>query len=61
VLTFLPPDTPGEFVRVAFPVGALVSHAVHSTSAARRGHAEKRAHAEVARALADFQNTPPPR
>ena len=61
VLTFLPPDTPGELVRIRVPIGALVSQAAHSISAARRAHAKQGARQEVARALADFQKTRVPR
>jgi hypothetical protein len=56
VLTFLPPNIAGEFVRVRVPVGALVSHAAHSLRAAGHRRAENAAHDEVVKALADFQN-----
>ena len=61
VLTFLTPETPGEFLRVKLPVGALVSHAARKMAAVRRGRAENSARAEVARALSDFQRAQPPR
>jgi hypothetical protein len=59
VLTFLPPDAPGEFVRIRVPVGALASHAVHSIATAHHRRADNAARDEVARALAEFQQARP--
>src|SRR5579862_9408738 len=56
VLTFLPPDTAGEFLRVQVPIGALVMKPVRAFRKAQHDRAEKSAHEEVLRALADFQN-----
>jgi hypothetical protein len=54
VLTFVPPDSPGQFVSVRVPVGDLVSRAAHSVAAAQH-RAEKAAHAEVVKALEEFE------
>jgi hypothetical protein len=59
VLTFLPPDAPGEFVRIRVPVGALASHGVHSIADAHHRRAENAARGEVARAVAEFQRAQP--
>lgn len=59
VLTFLPPDTPGEFVSIGVPVGALVMRAAHSIAAAQHRHAENVARDEVAKALAEFRRAQP--
>jgi len=56
ILAFLPPDTPGQFVSVRVPVGDLVSRAAHSVAAAQHRRAENAAHAEVVKALVEFQN-----
>jgi hypothetical protein len=56
VLTFLPPDTAGEFLRVQVPIGALVMKPVRAIRKAQHDRAERSAHEEVLRALADFQN-----
>ena len=58
VFTFLSPDTPGQFVSVSLPVGALAGRAFHSIAAARRRRAENAARAEVAKALAEFRAAP---
>ena len=55
ILPFVTPTTPGQFVSVRVPVGELVSHAAHSVAAAHHRRAENAAHAEVLKALADFQ------
>jgi hypothetical protein len=54
-LTFLPPDTAGEFVRVRVPVGAIVSRAARSVAASQHHRAETSAHDDVVRALAAWQ------
>jgi hypothetical protein len=59
VLTFVPPDTPSQFVSIRVPVGALASRAAHSIAAAQHRRAERAAHNEVAKALADFQEAQP--
>jgi hypothetical protein len=58
-LTFLPPDTPGQFVRIRVPVGALASRAARSIAAAQHRRAENAARDEVAKALAEFQKAQP--
>src|SRR5579872_562353 len=66
VLTFVPLDgrlpcpwcvpTPaGQFIAIKVPIGELVGRAAHSVAAARHRRAERAAHAEVMKALADFQ------
>lgn len=59
ILTFLPPDTPGQFVSVRVPVGDLVSRTAHSVAAAQHRRAENAALAEVVKALAEFQEAQP--
>jgi hypothetical protein len=59
VLTFVPPDTPGQFVSIRVPVGALASRAVHSIAGAQHRRAERAARNEVAKALAEFQQAQP--
>ena len=59
VLTFLPPNSPGQFVSVRVPVGALVMRAARSIAAAQHRRAENAARAEVAKALAEFQRAQP--
>jgi hypothetical protein len=59
VLTFLPPDAPGQFVSVRVPVGALASRAGHSIAAAHHRRAENAARDEVAKALVEFQEAQP--
>jgi hypothetical protein len=56
VLTFVPPDTSGQFVSIKVPVGALASRAAHSIAAAQHRRAENAARDEVAMALAGFQH-----
>jgi hypothetical protein len=56
VLTFLPPDTAGEFLRVQVPIGALVMKPVRAIRKAQHDRAERLAHEEVLHALADFQS-----
>jgi hypothetical protein len=58
IVTFVPPDTNGEVVKAALPIGELAMRAVHGLSAAQRRRAEDRAHNEVVRALQDFQALP---
>jgi hypothetical protein len=58
-LTFLPPDTPGQFVSISVPIGALASRAAHSITAAQHRRAEDAARDEVAKALAEFQKAQP--
>jgi hypothetical protein len=58
VFTVVPPDVPGEFMRVRVPLGALVVRAAHSVAASKHHHAEESAKDEVVRALAVFQKAP---
>ena len=59
VLTFEPPDTPGQALSIRVPIGALASRAVHSVAVAHHRHAENAARDEVAKALAEFQRAQP--
>jgi hypothetical protein len=56
-LTFLPPDTRGEFIRVGVPIGAIVSRTTHALAAAQRHRAEKAAHDDVARVVAALEKS----
>jgi hypothetical protein len=58
-LTFLAPDSPGQFVSIRAPVGALVSRAAHAVVTAQRRRAANAARDEVAKALAEFQRAQP--
>ena len=59
VLTFVPPDAPGQFVSIRVPVRALASRAAHSIAGAQHRRAERAARNEVAKALAEFQQAQP--
>jgi hypothetical protein len=59
VLTFVPPDAAGQFISIKVPIGELVMRAAHSVAAAQHRRAENAAHAEVMKALADFQAAQP--
>ena len=54
-VTFVPPNSPGRMVNVRVPVGGLVIRTAHSVAAAQHHRAEKAAHAEVMKALAEFE------
>ena len=53
-LTFVPPDTNGEMVTIALPIGELLSHAARGISDARRARAERKADERVRRDLQEF-------
>jgi hypothetical protein len=55
ILTFLPPDTRGEFVRVRVPIGALIGGVAHSIATTQHHRAEKAAREDVGRALEEFR------
>src|SRR2546425_3564535 len=59
VLTFVPPDTAGQFISIRVPIGDLVSRAARSVAVAQHRRAENAAHAEVVKALAEFQRAKP--
>jgi len=59
VVTFVPPDSAGQFISIRVPIGDIISRAAHSISTAQRRRAEKAAHAEVMKAVADFQKAQP--
>ncbi len=54
-LTFVPPDTPGQFVAVRVPVGDFATRAIHSVEAAHRRRTERAARTEVERVVAALQ------
>jgi hypothetical protein len=60
-LTLVPPDRKGEMVKVAIPVGALVTRAARSISSAQRRRAERKGREKVLRELESFQAKQPPR
>ena len=60
ILTFLPPDTRGEFVRVRVPIGALVSGVTHSIATTQHRRAERAAREDVAKALEEFRKAQAP-
>src|SRR5437773_1581196 len=60
VLTFVPAERNGEMIRVVVPVGELAARAARAVSTAQHRHSERKARAEVIRALQDFQVQRPP-
>lgn len=58
VLTFVTPSA-GLFIDIRVPIGDLVTHAARSVAASQHRRAENSAHAEVVRALAEFQKAQP--
>ena len=54
-LTFIPPKTRGEMVKVAIPVGALVTRATRSVSCAQHRRAEQKSRERVLRELEAFK------
>ena len=59
VLTLIPPDTDGEMVRVAIPVGELTMRAVRAVTNARHRRAERAAERSVREDLRAFQAKQP--
>jgi hypothetical protein len=59
VLRFVRPETPGLFVEIRVPVGALASRAAHSNAATQHRRAENAARDEVAKTLAEFLRAQP--
>lgn len=55
IFTILPPERPGEFLRVSIPIGALVSRAVAGVAAAKHRRQEAAARREVIAALTRFE------
>src|SRR5258706_5550992 len=53
MLTLMPPDRPGEIVRVSLPVGELVTRGVRAWSSARHSRAERKAQENVQRVIRD--------
>jgi hypothetical protein len=61
ILTFVPPDTNGEAVKVFVPAGELVTRVAHAITSAQHRRAERKAHENVLRELQDFQAQTPAR
>jgi hypothetical protein len=54
IVTILPPDMPGQFVRARIPVGELASRGARAVADARRRRAGRAAHEGVVRALDEY-------
>jgi len=54
IVTLLPPDTNGEFVRAVVPVGTLAMRAGRAVAVAHHRRAERDAHEAVLRVLQDY-------
>ena len=54
IFTLVPPEGPGEIVRLRLPIGELVSQAAHALSAAHQRRREASARHEVQRVLSAF-------
>jgi hypothetical protein len=54
ILTLMPPDRPGEIVRMSLPVGEFVTRGVRAWSSARHSRAERKAQENVQRVVRDF-------
>jgi len=52
--SLVPPDTPGEIVKIRVPVGELAMKTAHTIAVANHERAERKARNEVARELQDF-------
>lgn len=59
VLTLIPPDTTGEMVNVAIPVGELTTRAIRVVTSARHRRAERAAERRVREDLRAFQAKQP--
>ena len=59
VLTLVPPTSAGEMVRVNVPIGELISRAARAVARSKQRRAEKAAHDEVMRSLAEFKARQP--
>ena len=58
IVTFLPPDTNGQFVRAVLPVGEMAMRARRAVVAARHRRAERDAHHAVRQALQEHLARP---
>ena len=56
-LTFVPPETPGQFVAVRVPIGAFASRAAHSLAVAQHHRVEGAARRAVAQVVVALQKT----
>jgi hypothetical protein len=54
MFTLVPPETNGEVIRVAIPIGDLASRAARAISDARQGRAERKVDERIARELQDL-------
>jgi len=54
IVTILPPDMPGQFVRARVPVGQLASRGARAVADARRRRSERAAREGVVRALHEY-------
>jgi hypothetical protein len=59
IFTLVPPELPGEFVRVSVPVGELVSRAFRAVATAKRRRQDDAARRRVEAALKWFAAQPP--
>ena len=60
VFTFVPPELPGEFVRISVPIGELVSRAFRGISEAKQRRQEETARRRVEADLKWFAAQHPP-
>jgi hypothetical protein len=54
-LTFVPTQTPGQFLAVSVPIGAFASRTAHAFTVARQQRAEDVARREVAQVVAELK------
>jgi hypothetical protein len=54
IFTLVPPETKGEVIRVAIPIGELASRAARAISDARHGRAERRIDERIMRELQEL-------
>lgn len=57
MFTLAPPETNGEVVRVAIPIGELASRAARAISDARHRRAERKVDRRIARELQQFKSS----
>ena len=55
ILTLIPPQLPGEIIRVSLPIGDLVTRGVRGLRTARYERAERKAREAVKRDLSHFE------
>lgn len=59
IFTMVPPERPGELVRISVPVGELVTRAFNGVAVANRRRHEAAARRQVAAALEEFARQRP--